>query len=136
MVSFAFRGFAEIGKKIHTVLFGVKAEEPEPTPQLVPHVLHLRKTRCGLCNGRGVHVNPSIDSHGISSEEFAEDPDFFSEYVNGMYDVSCYECNGTGASFEIDRKRTDSAALRAAREIFREEEEYRAECAAERRMGA
>lgn len=31
---------------------------------------------CGTCDGRGSHVNPSIDAHGISPEEFAEDPEF------------------------------------------------------------
>ena len=25
---------------------------------------------CHTCDGKGKHVNPSIDSHGISSEEF------------------------------------------------------------------
>ncbi len=38
---------------------------------------------CGTCNGRGSHVNPSIDSNGISAEEFAEDPDFQDDYLAG-----------------------------------------------------
>lgn len=49
---------------------------------------------CSLCNGKGTHVNPSIDAHGISHEEFDEDPDFREEYTSGTYDVQCYECAG------------------------------------------
>jgi hypothetical protein len=49
---------------------------------------------CSTCDGKGSHVNPSVDSHGISSEEFAEDPDFREEYLAGRYDVPCYECQG------------------------------------------
>jgi hypothetical protein len=49
---------------------------------------------CGLCQGRGSHVNPSIDSCGISNEDFAEDPDFRESYFSGAYDVPCYRCSG------------------------------------------
>jgi hypothetical protein len=49
---------------------------------------------CGLCNGKGSHVNPSIDAHGISQEEFDEDPDFEEAYFEGRYDVVCYRCGG------------------------------------------
>lgn len=57
---------------------------------------------CGTCDGKGKHVNPSIDSHGISAEEFYEDPDFRDDYCSGMYDVSCYECSGKNVVPEID----------------------------------
>ena len=49
---------------------------------------------CSLCNGRGTHVNPSIDAHGITREEFDEDTGFKEEYMSGVYDVQCYECAG------------------------------------------
>lgn len=49
---------------------------------------------CGTCDGKGTHVNPSIDAHGISPEEFDDDPDFRDNYFSGMYDVACYECQG------------------------------------------
>ena len=49
---------------------------------------------CGTCDGKGSHVNPSIDAHGISPEEFAEDPDFREDYFGGAYDVACNECRG------------------------------------------
>ena len=49
---------------------------------------------CGTCEGEGTHVNPSVDSHGISQEEFDEDPDFREKYMSGQYDVTCNECRG------------------------------------------
>ena len=134
-IEFAFHGFADLGKRLHVRIFGEeKVEELDTTP--VPHVLHLKRTRCGLCDGRGVHVNPSIDSHGISAEEFDEDPDFRDEYFSGTYDMTCYECKGSGVSLGIDEKRTSTKALKAAQNCFDDEASYRDESAAERRMGA
>jgi len=49
---------------------------------------------CGLCEGKGSHVNPSIDSGGICCEDFEDDPDFREDYMSGSYDVPCHECNG------------------------------------------
>lgn len=49
---------------------------------------------CPTCEGRGSHVNPSIDSHGLTAEDFAEDPDFEEAYFSGAYDVRCAECHG------------------------------------------
>ncbi len=56
--------------------------------------LKLEWAVCGTCKGNGTHVNPSIDSNGLSSEDFQEDPDFFEYYRNGVYDISCAECGG------------------------------------------
>jgi predicted methyltransferase len=49
---------------------------------------------CELCNGKGSHVNPSIDCGGLSREDFDDDPKFYGDYMDGMYDVPCYMCNG------------------------------------------
>tara|TARA_Y100000310_G_scaffold311232_1_gene357321 strand:- start:635 stop:949 length:315 start_codon:yes stop_codon:yes gene_type:complete len=49
---------------------------------------------CDLCNGKGTHVNPSIDSNGLTAEDFAEDPDFQEDYFGGVYDQQCNECHG------------------------------------------
>jgi DnaJ-class molecular chaperone len=51
---------------------------------------------CPACNGNGSHVNPAIDAGGISSQEFADDPDFAEAYMSGMYDLPCEKCNGSG----------------------------------------
>jgi hypothetical protein len=48
---------------------------------------------CTVCNGKGKHVNPSIDASGLTHEDFAEDPDFAEDYMSGMYDVGCTKCH-------------------------------------------
>jgi hypothetical protein len=65
---------------------------------------------CGVCRGKGTHVNPSIDGNGISPEEFDQDPEFYQEYRRGSYDVECYECKGERVVPAIDE-------LRAGKEL-------------------
>jgi len=49
---------------------------------------------CTRCEGAGSHVNPSIDGHGISAEQMAEDPEFAEDYFAGVYDITCSVCGG------------------------------------------
>jgi hypothetical protein len=50
---------------------------------------------CGTCEGKGKHVNPSIDSHGITEDEWGQwSPEEQETYLSGGYDVECYECSG------------------------------------------
>lgn len=91
---------------------------------------------CPTCNGRGSHVNPSIDCDGLSAEDFAEDPDFAEDYVQGFYDVPCYGCHGRNVVPSLDRKRTPAAVVAAIDSQRDFAADYAAECAAERRMGA
>jgi hypothetical protein len=49
---------------------------------------------CSVCDGKGSHVNPSIDSNGLSREDFDDDPDFEEAYFSGAYDVPCNCCKG------------------------------------------
>ena len=49
---------------------------------------------CPLCDGKGSHVNPSIDSGGLTADDFYEDPEFKENYMNGTYDIPCNECHG------------------------------------------
>lgn len=49
---------------------------------------------CDTCEGRGSHVNPSVDENGLSAEDFDQDPDLYESYMTGMYDVSCNQCHG------------------------------------------
>jgi hypothetical protein len=49
---------------------------------------------CPVCRGEGKTVNPNIDAHGLTREDFAEDPDFAEGYWSGMYDITCRGCNG------------------------------------------
>ena len=55
-------------------------------------------------------VNPNIDAHGISGEEMHADPDFAEDYRNGVYDIPCNACDGTGKMRESDQQRLEEAA--------------------------
>jgi len=93
---------------------------------------------CSLCDGKGKHVNPSIDAHGISSEEFADDPDFYDEYKSGMYDVTCYLCHGNRVVPVPDESRCNTeqkAFLKVLEEREADERAYQNECDYARRMG-
>lgn len=94
---------------------------------------------CGTCSGRGRHVNPSIDSHGITADEFDEDPGFRDDYFAGTYDVACYDCAGRTTVLVPDEDRmTDEqkalVELRDRQEVDAARDD--AEAAFERRMGA
>lgn len=49
---------------------------------------------CDCCGGRGHVVDPAIDCGGITSDEFADDPDFADRYYNGAFDITCPQCRG------------------------------------------
>lgn len=81
---------------------------------------------CPCCNGTGSHVNPSIDAHGLTAEDFREDPDFSRDYHQGAYDVRCVQCRGNKVVPDTDEYNED---LEARHETDLEIE-------AERRAGA
>jgi len=97
--------------------------------------VRVRMEVCSTCDGRGQYVNPSIDSHGISREEFDEDPEFAEQYWgyrSGMYDVTCGECRGQKVvPVCLDDEVND--CLEAAAQA---RADMRAEYEAERRAGA
>ncbi len=79
---------------------------------------------CERCNGKGSHVNPSIDGHGITSDEMAEaGPEFLEDYMSGVYDVPCYECKGLRVVMVPD----EALLTPEEREIVKDHEEYKAE---------
>ena len=64
---------------------------------------------CPRCNGRGRHVNPSIDGDGFTGEEWAEmDEDFKESYRNGYFDVICSVCNGLRITAKIATERLNA----------------------------
>lgn len=91
---------------------------------------------CSTCDGKGHHVNPSIDAGGISAEQFHDDPDFAEEYFSGAYDVPCYGCGGRRVEAVLDRDRCDADTLKRLDAKWEDEAESRRERDAERRMGA
>tara|TARA_Y100000034_G_scaffold114215_1_gene150056 strand:- start:686 stop:1159 length:474 start_codon:yes stop_codon:yes gene_type:complete len=87
---------------------------------------------CDTCQGKGTHVNPSIDAGGLSREDFDEDPDFAEEYTSGRYDVQCYECKGQ----RVVPEPLDEEFIKYLEERSRSAWESHQEMMAERRMGA
>ena len=58
---------------------------------------------CFTCQGRGSHVNPDIDSHGITASEMSElGEDFQESYFSGVYDVDCAQCKGNKVIAVVD----------------------------------
>jgi len=108
-----------------TMQFYADLDEKE---QIIPAMYGV----CPTCDGKGKHVNPSIDSHGISPEEFDEDPGFREDYFSGMYDVPCVECGGDRV---VPVPQGTPEQMKLIEAAIRDEMLYRAECAAERRMG-
>jgi hypothetical protein len=49
---------------------------------------------CPTCEGKGSHVNPSIDCDGLTQRDFEESPCLHDAYKRGDYDVACYGCGG------------------------------------------
>lgn len=73
---------------------------------------------CELCDGRGRHVNPSIDAHGLTAEDFDEDPDFREHYASGCYDVDCYRCHGRRVEPVFDEERATPEQKAFVEQLF------------------
>lgn len=88
---------------------------------------------CSTCLGEGSHVNPSIDSHGITMDEWENEWDDESRemYLSGGYDVTCNECKGLRVVPVIDEKYINQygtekqrKALKYHNESLKEEAQY------------
>ena len=88
--------------------------------------------KCPVCNGRGKHVNPSIDCDGLTHEDFYEDPDFARDYTSGVFDVTCRLCQG----WRVVPVCKDDKVQKLLDDAAQAQYEYDAERAAEMRMGA
>ena len=97
--------------------------------------LPLRWEVCPVCEGRGEHVNPSIDAGGLSAEDLS-DPDFREDYMNGVFNIPCNHCGGRTTVQVVDRDRCDPEHLKAYDEQQRADAEYAALCRAEFIAGA
>lgn len=56
---------------------------------------------CPTCKGKGKTVDSQVDGHGLTREDFAEDPGFLEDYLGGVYDVQCRECSGQRVVEEV-----------------------------------
>lgn len=91
---------------------------------------------CDVCEGRGTHVNPAIDCNGLTSEDFAQDPDFAEDYLSGAYDIPCNACGGRTTVPVVNEERCDPELLEAYRDQCASDAESRYWSAMERAMGA
>ncbi len=91
---------------------------------------------CGTCLGRGSYVNPDIDRDGISGEEMGDLGDQWQrDYTSGVYDIECRECEGEKV-VPVPDCHTPKDVLDMLAERARDDADFAATCAAERRMGA
>ena len=90
---------------------------------------------CSVCRGKGSHVNPSIDSGGLTAEDFAENPGFKEDYFGGVYDVTCYGCGGQRVEPVVDNDKLDEKMKVRMNEFFDNLSELEAERASEMRWG-
>lgn len=94
---------------------------------------------CHKCDGKGTHVNPAVDGHGISREEFDEDPEFREAYMSGVYDITCQHCEGLRVIPVInEEKLTDEQKkiYEIVENRARENAQYDRMCQMERDFGA
>lgn len=92
---------------------------------------------CGCCDGEGTIVDPAIDGHGISAEEWDNEWDDESReaYFAGRYDVTCPECKGRNVvEVPAPERIADPVVREAVEDHFRSEAESRAEEAYWRRV--
>jgi len=90
---------------------------------------------CDRCDGEGQHVNPNVDGHGISAEEWEQDWDEESRegYFRGDYDVPCEaRCNG-GKVLVVDEEACKNEPLKSLYEAYEKQEAERAQSEAEDR---
>jgi predicted methyltransferase len=125
-------GLSNIDKNAMTATVVLFDENGDDIIERVPIVFAV----CPTCDGRGIHVNPSIDCNGLTRDDFDEDPDFLNEYLGGMYDVTCYECDGNNVVPIIDEHLCNPEILARIRKQQEDENEFRALQESERRYGA
>jgi len=92
---------------------------------------------CNRCQGQGTHWHPAFDN-GITQEDRERDwdDDSWDELMNGAYDVQCSECKGERVTPIPAATTADTDVAQGFYDAYWEDEmAYRAEVAAERRMG-
>ena len=89
---------------------------------------------CGTCDGDG---KSSAHLGAFTQDEWAqEDDDFKQDYLDGVYDLPCPECGGSGKVMEIEREACTSPEQVEALEYLDVIAQLEADEASERRMMA
>jgi hypothetical protein len=90
---------------------------------------------CDRCNGTGTHDHPAFANGFTRDDDFVDD-DFIEDYQAGMFDVTCSECNGRNVVAVPDWSAVNPIVQALANYVAAGDRQHRAECEAERRMGA
>lgn len=86
---------------------------------------------CPRCKGHGVH---DCWEGGMTGDEMAEQgPEFFEDYMAGLYSTTCTTCNGRRVVEVLDRPRVPADLLKRYDAQEADHREYEAMAAAERR---
>ena len=110
------------------MLFTIEADNGEDLH--VPAIWEV----CSVCDGKGKHVNPSIDSNGLTAEDF-EDRDFEEDYFSGVYDVPCSCCRGNRVEPIVNWSAMDDKLKAYVQDYIDNWFSYQQECWNERKMG-
>lgn len=121
--------FAELAREANLTSYGWFEGQRDYEDE--PFWVHIRFEVCPACEGTGKYVNPSIDAHGLTREDFDEDPDFEESYWRGDYDITCNLCRGSN----VIPVPIDPAISKIIEEVMNERADYRAERLAELRAG-
>lgn len=88
---------------------------------------------CSHCQGDGMS---SAYLGAFTGDQMREDPDFAEEYMQGRYDRTCDECNGSGKVKVVDYHKCDPELYELYIEQRRESRAVDEMAEMERRMGA
>ena len=82
-------------------------------------VLPAHPEICKTCEGRGRHVNPSIDGQGLDPHDPDLDESFWADYWSGGFDVQCKMCD-SGKVLRLSQESSDPRvqAVREALESY------------------
>lgn len=127
----------DFDKESMMITIETDGEDGEP----VELELSAKYHECDVCYGKGTHVNPSIDSGGISSDDEFWDEDMDdatgeSRYFRGGYDVVCYTCNGEKVIPIVDRSKCSQKDLEIYDQLMEDQADFRSQQESERRSGA
>ena len=125
-----------MNKNTIEVQVGYDSENDAEITKEVPYKFEV----CSGCQGHGTRLHEAIGSHAYSMEEFQQefDDEEAREYFTrgGIYDVTCWTCNGEKVVKHPDLTVLTDEERAWIDDSEEEEASYQRMCKAERDMGA